>query len=269
MQFLGMNARDDNDLIWIAEEAANSPLPPHWEQLENEFGEEYFYNTRTEQCLTTHPLEQHYRALYLKHKFPETNQAAQQTTPPEMAALLARADELLPPALRSALNITNASATSPGLDEQTAASPAKSMMSLAAAARDGVAVYWGGYAVCGCINSISVTNTNTPAELYPVAAAESSLFPSAVAPVHDASASLPLKIRVNVCSESPTSRSKHLRSPPIAGSSSRGLCTWAASVWWRLRSAVVSHGHCMAINETSVRWTVLQVNPAATAQFQS
>jgi hypothetical protein len=141
MQFLGMNAHDDKDLIWIAEEAANSPLPPHWEQLENEFGEEYFYNTRTEQCLTTHPLEQHYKALYLKHKFPESNHFAQQPKAPDIAALLTKADELLPPALRSSLDITNAAAQSTGLEEETAVSSAKNMMSLAAAARDGVAAY--------------------------------------------------------------------------------------------------------------------------------
>jgi hypothetical protein len=49
MQFLGMSVHNDQHLMWIAEEAANAPLPPHWEQLENEFGDEYFYNRRTEQ----------------------------------------------------------------------------------------------------------------------------------------------------------------------------------------------------------------------------
>ncbi len=115
--------------------------------------------------------------------------------------------------------------------------------------------------MCGYIKSISVTNTLAPDELAAAAADESSLFPSAVAPA-DASPSLPLKIRVNVCSVSPASRSKRLRSPLRAGSSSRGLCTWAATVWWRLRSAVVSNGHSMTIHEASVHWQVLQVNPA-------
>ena len=213
MQFLGMSAHEDQHLIWIAEEAANAPLPPHWEQLENEFGEEYFYNRRTEQCRTTHPLEEHFKAVYMKHKFPESNQAAADICKPdEMKSLLSKADAILPQALRAALNCSTAPPHTGSVLEQSAVSPARTMMTLAAASRDGVAVYWSGYAVCGCIKSISISSASAPdasaAAAAAAAATQSSLFPAAVA-AND-SAPLQMRICVNVCS----ARLLHL-SPPL------------------------------------------------------
>ena len=207
MQFLGMSAHDDQHLVWIAEEAANSPLPPDWEVLENDFGEEYFYNRRTEHCRTTHPLEDHYKAVYRRHKYPEAPQAAASCDMLETSALLAKADAVLPPALRAALDFATPLQMEPamiigGAGLRAAASPAKSMMSLAAASGDGVAAYWGGYAVCGCIKSINVSNTygrEQCAARADAAGLDTSLFPAAVAPDHVASSQL--KISVHICSE--------------------------------------------------------------------
>jgi hypothetical protein len=206
MQFLGMNAHEDQHLVWIAEEAANSPLPPHWEQLENEFGQEYFYNRRTEDCRTTHPLEQHYRALYIKHKFPDSDQVTADICKPETASLLSKADAMLPQALRAALNYSTATPDTKMVLEQPATSPAKGMMSLAASSRDGVAVYWSGYAVCGCIKSTSFSSVSGPDASVTAADADasvglqSSLFPAAM--VADNLVALKARIRVNICSES-------------------------------------------------------------------
>ena len=198
VQFLGMNPHEDQHLFWIAEEAANSPLPPHWEQLENEFGEEYFYNRRTNQCRTTHPLEDHYKLLYHKHKFPEAvPAAATKEQPSEKLPFLAKADVLLPPALRAALNYTNvAPQHHESLEQESSTSPAKGMMSLAAASRDGVAVYWGGYAVCGCIKSVIVAGPGSVTR--GANAPELSLFPPAIASADAASSHM--RISVNVCS---------------------------------------------------------------------
>lgn len=260
MQFLGMNPHEDQHLYWIAEEAANSPLPPHWEQLENEFGQEYFYNRRTEDCRTTHPLEQHYRALYIKHRFPDSDQVAANDCKPEIASLLSKADSILPQALRAALNYTTSGPLSESVSEQQSTSPAKSMMSLAASSRDGVAVYWSGYAICGCIKSIHISNVSG-ADVADAAAVEPqpSLFPAAI--VADNLASMQMRISVDVCSESRVLLECVVfsHSPICPGSSSRGLCHWCSSVWWRLRSAVISNGHSMMIQHASVRWQVLQV----------
>ena len=205
VQFLGMNAHEDQHLFWIAEEAANSSLPPHWEQLENDFGEEYFYNRRTNQCRTTHPLEDHYKKLYHKHKFPEAEATAASKQTAERASMLAKADALLPPALRAALNYTTAAPQyQANVGDDCGTSPAKSMMSLAAASRDGVAVYWGGYAVCGCIKNVVVSAVSGPdgALSLGVPAAPPSLFPLAAVASADATSSH-MRIRVNVCSECP------------------------------------------------------------------
>ena len=205
VQFLGMNAHEDQHLFWIAEEAANSPLPPHWEQLENDFGEEYFYNRRTNQCRTTHPLEDHYKKLYHRHKFPEAVETTVDKHSSEKATMLAKADALLPPALRAALNYTTAAPQyQANLGDDSYTSPAKSMMSLAAASRDGVAVYWGGYAVCGCIKSVVVSAIfgQDGGLTLGVPAAPPSLFPPAAIASADATSSH-MRIRVNVCSEHP------------------------------------------------------------------
>jgi hypothetical protein len=207
MQFLGMSVHDDQHLLWIAEEAANAPLPPDWEVLENDFGEEYFYNRRTEHCRTTHPLEEHYKAVYRRHKYPEAPQAAASCDMLQTPALLAKADAVLPPALRAALDYATPLQMEPaiivgGVGLRAAASPAKSMMSMAAASGDGVAAYWGGYAICGCIKSINVSNSHgkeQSAARTDTAGLDTSLFPEAVAPAHVASSHL--KISARICSE--------------------------------------------------------------------
>ena len=91
----------------------------------------------------THPLEDHYKALYLKHKLPQAQQAGEAEEPSGMPALLAKADAVLPPILRTALHVADAPQQLLRLEQQatTNASPAKSMMSLAAASRDGIAMY--------------------------------------------------------------------------------------------------------------------------------
>ena len=69
-------------------------------------------------------------------------------------------------------------------------------MSLAAASRDGVAVYWGGYAVCGCIKSVIVAGPGS--DTRGANAPELSLFPPAIASADAASSHM--RISVNVCS---------------------------------------------------------------------
>jgi hypothetical protein len=72
------------------------------------------------------------------------------------------------------------------------------MMSLAASSLDGISVYWGGYAVCGCIKDVSISGSSDE-EGLDEARADSSLFPAAMVP--DTAASLLFRISVSICSE--------------------------------------------------------------------
>jgi hypothetical protein len=62
---------DKNDLLWIAEEALNAPLPQNWAQVTGSDGSVYFYNSFTDVSTRKHPLEDYYSALYLRVKSQE------------------------------------------------------------------------------------------------------------------------------------------------------------------------------------------------------
>eukprot|EP00668_Euglena_longa_P002627 GGOE01003072.1.p1 GENE.GGOE01003072.1~~GGOE01003072.1.p1 ORF type:complete len:545 (-),score=110.95 GGOE01003072.1:369-2003(-) len=64
---LGINAAADPDLMWIAKEAVDTPLPVGWSQHADE-GQVYFVNDQTGEGSAEHPLNAYFRALLYKHK---------------------------------------------------------------------------------------------------------------------------------------------------------------------------------------------------------
>jgi len=66
--YLGMDPKQDVDLLWIAEEALVAPDPPGWVEMLDPRGLLYFYNETTGQSSRQHPLDEHYQNLYLKMK---------------------------------------------------------------------------------------------------------------------------------------------------------------------------------------------------------
>jgi hypothetical protein len=67
-KYLGMNAEQDRDLLWIASQAMNAKLPPDWHEHEDGEGNQFYYNRRTKESSWEHPLDSYYRQLYAKHK---------------------------------------------------------------------------------------------------------------------------------------------------------------------------------------------------------
>lgn len=67
-KYLGMDVDVDRDLLWIAEQAINSPLPAEWQEHEDGDGNQFFYNTVTQESSWEHPSDQRYREIYAKHK---------------------------------------------------------------------------------------------------------------------------------------------------------------------------------------------------------
>jgi len=75
-EYLGMDPVEDGDLLWIAEQARNAPLPAPWSEHQDEGGNTYYYNSATDDSVWEHPLDEYYRNLYRKHKDEKEDQAA-------------------------------------------------------------------------------------------------------------------------------------------------------------------------------------------------
>eukprot|EP00854_Cymbomonas_tetramitiformis_P002963 gene2963-3779_t len=65
---LGIDPVYDADLLWIAEQAYIAPLPVNWEEHHDEESNIFYYNYVTGVSVWTHPLEDHFRSLYIKLK---------------------------------------------------------------------------------------------------------------------------------------------------------------------------------------------------------
>ena len=77
-EYLGMDPVEDGDLLWIAEQARNAPLPAPWSEHQDEGGNTYYYNSATDDSVWEHPLDEYYRNLYRKHKQEKDDEAARQ-----------------------------------------------------------------------------------------------------------------------------------------------------------------------------------------------
>uniref|UniRef100_A0A6T8LZ23 WW domain-containing protein n=1 Tax=Hemiselmis andersenii TaxID=464988 RepID=A0A6T8LZ23_HEMAN len=66
--YLGIDPRDDADLLWIAEECLAAELPPGWSEHTSSRGDIYFYNADTDESTPKHPLEDQYRVLFEEEK---------------------------------------------------------------------------------------------------------------------------------------------------------------------------------------------------------
>ena len=61
--YLGIHIRTESDMLWIARESLTAPLPPRWEELEDEAGHPYYYNLVTGTTTRKHPLDHYFVQL--------------------------------------------------------------------------------------------------------------------------------------------------------------------------------------------------------------
>ena len=54
-EYLGMDPVEDGDLLWIAEQARNAPLPAPWSEHQDEGGNTYYYNSATQEVVWDKP----------------------------------------------------------------------------------------------------------------------------------------------------------------------------------------------------------------------
>eukprot|EP00741_Cyanophora_paradoxa_P018192 tig00021038_g17565.t1 len=62
---LGIDEEDISEYGWIAEQAANAPLPSGWTEHDDGAGNIYFYCWETDESSWAHPSEDYYRQLYV------------------------------------------------------------------------------------------------------------------------------------------------------------------------------------------------------------
>jgi hypothetical protein len=63
-RYLGIDPITDGDLMWIADEALNAPLPSEWTEHHDSADRVFYYNVQTHASSWTHPLEQLHRDTY-------------------------------------------------------------------------------------------------------------------------------------------------------------------------------------------------------------
>lgn len=64
-----MNLDEDKDLLWIAKNGLQAPLPPGWKACQTKQSQEiYYFNFSTGQSQWEHPSDQVYKQQYLQEK---------------------------------------------------------------------------------------------------------------------------------------------------------------------------------------------------------
>lgn len=74
--WLGMNLPEDSELLWIAREGLNAPLPEHWEECQTENDELFYFNFDTGESTWDHPCDAGYRKMYNDKKREEEERKA-------------------------------------------------------------------------------------------------------------------------------------------------------------------------------------------------
>ncbi|KAL0252205.1 hypothetical protein GEMRC1_001417 [Eukaryota sp. GEM-RC1] len=67
-EYLGMDPVDDADLLWIAKEGINAPLPDGWTAYKHHAESVYYFNHLTQESYWEHPLDAHFKEKYLQEK---------------------------------------------------------------------------------------------------------------------------------------------------------------------------------------------------------
>ena len=72
-EFLGMNIKEDEDLLWIAKEGLKAPLPEYWKPCKTNDQDIYYFNFKTGESLWDHPCDQYYKEVYKREKAKKIN----------------------------------------------------------------------------------------------------------------------------------------------------------------------------------------------------
>ncbi|CAM9471770.1 unnamed protein product [Scytosiphon promiscuus] len=68
-RYIGIRVSSDSSLLWIAADALAAPLPNGWVMHQGEEGRWFYHNELTGQSRWDHPLDPHFRQIYLEERF--------------------------------------------------------------------------------------------------------------------------------------------------------------------------------------------------------
>ncbi|CAM9443660.1 unnamed protein product, partial [Hapterophycus canaliculatus] len=68
-RYIGIRVSSDSSLLWIAADALAAPLPNGWVMHQGEEGQWFYHNEITGQSRWDHPLDPHFRDIYLQGRF--------------------------------------------------------------------------------------------------------------------------------------------------------------------------------------------------------
>ena len=78
-RYLGLHCLRDYDLLWIAEEALGTPLPPQWEEHVDENGNPFYYNSETDESTREHPSDERFFELVRQERRSDRKQPQMET----------------------------------------------------------------------------------------------------------------------------------------------------------------------------------------------
>jgi len=66
--YLGVNLKEDPELLWIVKEGLKASVPSPWKPCRTLEGSIFYFNFETKQSTWEHPLDQYYKELYKSEK---------------------------------------------------------------------------------------------------------------------------------------------------------------------------------------------------------
>ena len=76
-RYFGVDTKTELDLLEIAKAAVNAPLPPEWEEYEDDSGEVLFYNIISKKTSEHHPLDAYFLELVRQRRAVRAAEAAE------------------------------------------------------------------------------------------------------------------------------------------------------------------------------------------------
>ena len=65
---IGIDIKTENDLLWIAKEGINAPLPPNWKPCQDTNGDIYYFNFENGDSIWDHPCDEFYRNMVAEER---------------------------------------------------------------------------------------------------------------------------------------------------------------------------------------------------------